>query len=357
ILGALYMIAPMALRARLAAGRADWVAFWSWTIGVVGMVSHFWIDQISGMVWAAAMVILTLAFLGGRVALVLRPAPIARGVKLHFVLAFVNIVAAGTFGGLIGLNKLVPVLPGFVLTNVYAHAHLAGVGWALMTVMGAAYRLLPMLLPAQLPGGARVAVSAVLVEVGVVGLFAGLHLRSALVAPSALVVIAGIGAFLTTVGWMRAHRRRPAKGLPRPDLGVIQVFVALAYLVLAAGLGLALAAAPEAAWKVTVAGVYGVVALLGFLGQMIVGVNLRLFPLFAWLHLAQDGRIPSSPQRFSSPGRAVTVTLPWNLAVPMLVVALFVGAASLAWSAGLLLLVATVASVALQRSTLARLRP
>ena len=53
ILGALYMIAPMALRARLPAGRLDFAAWWVYAIGVLGMVSHFWLDSPKGMVWSA----------------------------------------------------------------------------------------------------------------------------------------------------------------------------------------------------------------------------------------------------------------------------------------------------------------
>src|SRR3972149_3987817 len=71
-------------------------------------------------------------------------------------LAFVNFPAAGTFGLLVGLEKLqIHVLPGFVLDSVYAHAHLAALGWATMMVVGTGYRLFPMFLPAAMPSGPR----------------------------------------------------------------------------------------------------------------------------------------------------------------------------------------------------------
>ena len=60
-------------------------------------------------------------------------------VRAHIGLAFVNIAGAATMGVLLGFNKVQPFLPGYVLTNVYAHAHLAAIGWASMMVIGVAY--------------------------------------------------------------------------------------------------------------------------------------------------------------------------------------------------------------------------
>ena len=76
------------------------------------------------------------------------------------MLAFVNILAAATLGVLIGFDKVYEFLPGFVLSNVFAHAHLAAIGWASMMVVGVAYRLLPMVLPAAMPAGSGLYMSA-----------------------------------------------------------------------------------------------------------------------------------------------------------------------------------------------------
>jgi len=92
-------------------------------------------------------------------------APIQGGVKLHLILAFANLLGAGVLGMLIGLEKQqIHVLPGYLLHTVYAHAHLAALGWATMMVMGTAYRLFPMVLPAAMPKTSQTWASAVLVE-------------------------------------------------------------------------------------------------------------------------------------------------------------------------------------------------
>ena len=60
--------------------------------------------------------------------------------KLHIVLACVNFWMAASMGLLLAFDKFVHFLPGFVLSNVFAHAHLAALGWATMMVMGIGYR-------------------------------------------------------------------------------------------------------------------------------------------------------------------------------------------------------------------------
>ena len=58
ILGSIYLVGPLALRFPLPAGRLDHAAFGSFAIGVMGMVSHFWIDRPPGMAWSAGLVTL-----------------------------------------------------------------------------------------------------------------------------------------------------------------------------------------------------------------------------------------------------------------------------------------------------------
>ena len=53
ILGAFYIVGPLALRMPLPAGTLDRLAFAAYAGGVAGMVSHFWIGEYSGMAWSA----------------------------------------------------------------------------------------------------------------------------------------------------------------------------------------------------------------------------------------------------------------------------------------------------------------
>jgi hypothetical protein len=141
------------------------------------MVAHFWIAQYGGMAWSAVAAAIGILAAGLHISLRLRAATLPRAVVFHLVLAFANIGLAATLGILIGFDKVYHFLPGFVLTNVFAHAHLAAIGWASMIVVGVAYRLLPMVLATAMPNERRLWASAALLESGVLGLFIALLRR------------------------------------------------------------------------------------------------------------------------------------------------------------------------------------
>jgi hypothetical protein len=94
ILGALHIVAPLALGLPMPVGRADWMAFGSFAIGVSGMVAHFWLGTYDGMVWSASLVTATIAWVAVRVGRGLPRADVPWPVGLHVTLAFANILAA-----------------------------------------------------------------------------------------------------------------------------------------------------------------------------------------------------------------------------------------------------------------------
>ena len=182
-------------------------------------------------------------------------------------------------------------------------------------------------------------------ETGVLGLFAGLVARRPWAGAFAVVAVAGIASFLREVVWMARHPRPAPKDLRRPDLGVLHVAQALGYLLLSAGLGLALALSPPGAWKVPAALVYGVLGLVGFLAQMVIGVNARLLPLFSWLTAyAGDAFRTVPPSPHAMPHRALqgwTLAL-WSAGVPLLAAGLGLDRTTWIAAAGWALLAAVV---------------
>jgi hypothetical protein len=282
ILGALYIVGPIALRVWLPATWLDYAAFGLVITGVVGMVAHFWIQDYAGMAWSAATVGTGIMVAGSNIVRRLRGASLPCAVSAHIVLAFVNVLGAATMGVLMGFDKVYHFLPGFVIANVFAHAHLAAIGWASMMVVGVAYRLLPMVLPAEMPKGARLWTSAILLQAGVSGLFVALLFRSRLVWIFALTVVAGFGAFLWQVIWMLRRPRPRPPGLRTPDPAVLHAGASFVSLVIASGLGIWLAFAELSPATLRIAVAYGVFGLVGFLAQMVVGMEGRLLPIFAW---------------------------------------------------------------------------
>ena len=345
ILGSLYLVGPIALRVSIPATWADYTAFVLVLTGIVGMVAHFWIEDYGGMAWSAATVGAGILAAGVHVVRCLGRATLPRAVSAHIVLAFVNIGGAATLGVLIGFDKLYHFLPGFVLANVVAHAHLAAIGWASMMVVGVAYRLLPMVLPAEMPKGPRLWMSAVLLQTGVSGLFVTLLLRRPFAWIFALTVVAGFAAFLWQVAWMLRRPRPRPPGLRTPDPAVWHAAASFASLAIASVLGLWLTLAEPSASTLRVAMAYGVFGLVGFLAQMVVGMEGRLLPLFAWYwayaNTGYKGPVPS-PHEMPWRGGQELVFVLWLFGVPALAGGLAFDAVPFVSAAAWCLLAATL---------------
>jgi hypothetical protein len=102
------------------------------------------------------------------------------------------------------------MMPGLVLANVFADAHLAALGWATMMVVGVAYRML------------------------------------------------------------------------RIDFGVWHAASAGVSLIAAASIGMTLLLRPTSPTMLRAAAAYGVLGLVGFLGQMVVAMEAQLLPTVTW---------------------------------------------------------------------------
>ena len=319
ILGALYLVLPMVFRSPLSKSRLDGWIFGIYVTGVLGMVSHFWLDSPNGMVWSAGTVVLGLILAAIRFLPPVSASRVSPAVKAHLQLAFGNILLAGLLGTTVGLNKLFPFLPGGPLSGVLAHAHLAILGWAVMTVMGVGYRLIPMLLPAAVPAGASLWVGAVLMEVGALTLAISLLLAPDWVRPGVILCVAGMAVFGHQLLWMRRNPRPAPQGRRTPELGVLQIALSVGYLALALTLGSMLAFTGPGVWKMSAAMAYGVSLLLGFLAQIVVGVGSRIVPWAAYLWGFGDRgfrQTPPTPHDLLHRGLHWTVALGWLVGVP-----------------------------------------
>ena len=101
-------ISPLAFRMPMPAGPADYLAFAGFAIGVIGMVSHFWIDLPAGMAWAAGLVACTMSTVAIRALARLLQAPVPLEARIPMALAFVNVIAAAGLGVLVAVNKASP---------------------------------------------------------------------------------------------------------------------------------------------------------------------------------------------------------------------------------------------------------
>lgn len=332
IVGAFYIVGPLALRTEMPVKRLDYVAYAFALIGLVGMVGHFWIQEYAGMSWSAGTIATGLLYMTVRIISSVRRAPIQKAVTLHIVFACLNFWIAASMGLLIAIDKVTHFLGGFVLTNVFAHAHLAAIGWAAMMVVGVGYRMLPMTFPAKMPAGRSLYASAILIEVGVIGLFTTLLLRSAAALAFGLTIVAGLAAFGAHVATM--VRRRVAKpvGAPRIDFGLLHAAGAGTSLVVAIVIGMALLILPASPRMLHVAAAYGVLGLVGFLAQMVVAMETRLLPMATWFWTyAASGYKTPPPSPHAMRDRALQAIgfAGWTLGVPALAAGMFLESAPL----------------------------
>ncbi|MHC4135819.1 MAG: hypothetical protein ACYTDU_09995 [Planctomycetota bacterium] len=324
ILGATYVVGPMALRTPIRAGWIDAVACGAYILGVAGVIAHFWIETYWGVATSGVLLLPALVCVAVRTWRALGQGAAPRPVKWHIGLAFANLLLAAAFGLALAINRESSFLAGNQLRNVFAHVHVAGVGWATMMFCGVGYRFLAMLFPAAPPGDKPVWVSLILFETGVLGLAATLPMQSDWARLFALVTAAAVAFFLGIIGWMLRHPRPPPAKLERPDLGVVQTLLALLYLAVASGVGLFLVFSRE--WQLPWIMVYGVCGLVGFLAQVVVGVGMRLFPAFAFreahvVHMfggAPNPRHPTSPHEMGRRTLQLVALVLWTPGVPLL---------------------------------------
>ncbi len=236
------------------------------------------------------------------------------------------------------------------LSKVYAHAHLAALGWAIiMLVIGIAYRLLPMLLPSAVPGGGTLYVSGILLEIGALGLFWSFLTGSRLLPVFALAATAAFIVFLLHVLWMRKNRRRPPAGLRHPDYGVRHAMQAILYGGVSAVIGCTLALLPRSDATLRYAAVYGMIGLIAFLAQMVIGVEARILPIFFSIRssLNHDRCGPAlNPHAMIDRRLQATIFFCWSLGLPVLAIGLGLSSRLIVGTgAGLLLAGAVLAGI------------
>lgn len=274
IIGAMFFYLPALTRQPLRYPRLAQLQFLLYLIGASGVVSHFLLGSWDG-VWMAGVVVAISVLL---FALNLMPAlaPRARrgGVELGLLLALGFFALASILGILLALDKSLDFLGGDVLRNLAAHAHLAAIGWIALAICAMSYRLAPAVAGAPL----RPARAGFAFEIGALSLAAiGLTLALAGEVPR-LPLWAGAVALALVIYLVTMGRLLRTPGLimtwPRRHLAASLVSLALALVL---GLILSLTGAQSTLGN-RLAGAYGLLALLGWIGNLVIGASYQLFP-------------------------------------------------------------------------------
>ena len=304
-IGALHQLIPVVFEVPVRSERLAWAALAVYVPGAIGFLGHMWAYATgAGLVGSAALLVAALYLYIGNLTATLWRAPSVSLTGAYVIAAFGYLLLAATLGFALAYNLHAPYLAGDHLRALRAHAHAAALGFFGLLVMGVAYRLLEMFLLAFVaelrPGWvALVAVNLALACLVVDFLFG--HVRVLTIAGSASAAI-GIAAFFVQITLLyRARTRR------RTDTAWRHSFAAFGYLARALGVGGTLANATPP-WEERLVLAYGLLAIPGFIGSVVVGQLYKIVPFLVWFHRfsayvglkkvpAASELLPERPQR------------------------------------------------------------
>ena len=285
IMGASFQLVPVALETTLWSERLACWQYWIMLLGVAIMVSHFWIGHHEGLAFGAGLVLVAVTLFLINMGRTLWQLPHWDIVGRHMAAALVYLASTVIMGNLMALDKIFDFLGGQVLTTIHAHAHLAGIGWVTMMIFGASYKLIPMFSLSELRDERLAYWEFWLLHVGLVGLYMTLLLKSQWATLFALLIATAVGLFLWTMRDVMRVRRRP-----RLDWGLRHTMSAMTTLVIVTILGLWLSTGwlPSDEFAARLAFGYGVLALLGWVSAMIIGLMYKIIPFLVWHHRYSD---------------------------------------------------------------------
>jgi hypothetical protein len=282
-LGALIQLIPVVCDAPVYSERLAWGALVLYVAGASGVVGHLWKMSTGWGLPAAAFLLgaslwlyaanLFLSLLRGREWTLTRA---------HILVALFYLLLAATLGFALAWHLYSPYLPMNHLLLLRVHAHAAGLGFFGMLIIGVAYQLLELFLHSQNTSTGPGWVAFVTMNAALPLLLAGFvrHSDVLLTGAGGALAVVGILAFLEQVRRIFILRlRRTTDAMWR------LTFASLCYLVAALGAGGALLLMPLPAplgERLVLA--YGLIALPGFVGSIVIGQLNKIIPFLVWLH-------------------------------------------------------------------------
>jgi hypothetical protein len=298
VFGALYQLLPGALGAPIRWPRVGHVSFWTFAPGA-GLFAGGVAGGSVGLHHAG----ISLIALGIALAMVNIVSSLHRANARDVTwaaIATASTFLVSTFG--LGVLLLHNVHTGFLaaarLRVLATHLHVAIIGWALIMMVGVSHRMLPMFLVAHGANRRWTKRAIPLLAAGIPVLAVGLNTPSYVVSwLGVLLLELGVACFLwQALSYYRARLRKQI------DVGMRFAGSALAFLMLAAGLGPALLANGPAASRL--ATIYVLLGLLGGIVLFVIGFFYKIVPLLAWTARFGDrvgsARVPTVAEMYSA---------------------------------------------------------
>ena len=326
VMGAMYQLVPVALETRLYSERLAKWQFAFHLVGFVGMVWMFWTWDMKQVGHFGSVMAVSVGLFVYNLVRTLARVPkwnvtataiaAALGWITFTIVAGLAIAAskcaydsetglataAGVSTVVSGLRMVARFMAHFdQISAMHAHAHLSGVGFFTLLIVGVSYKLIPMFTLGELQNKRRAALSVALLNVGLVGSFVTILLRSPWKFAFAVVIVCA----LVIYGWeLRAILR--ARKRATLDWGLKYFLTAVGLLVPLALLSLVLAwpRLPLNAFTGQLENLYGFLGFIGVVTFAIIGMLYKIMPFLAWFgvysrHVGR-AKVPSLGDMYSA---------------------------------------------------------
>lgn len=325
VMGAMYQLVPVALETKLySEGLARW-QFAFHLVGFIGMVLMFRTWNMKQVGHFGTVMTVGVGLFVFNIARTLRRVPkwsvTATAVAAALFWISLTVIAGlsiatgkctyesteglATVGGVSTLVSGLRSLAGYMshfdaISAMHAHAHLGGVGFFTMLIVGVSYKLIPMFTLSEVQSQRRAGLSVALLNLGLAGSFVTILLRSPWKSAFALVTITALAIY----GWeLRAILRARKRGAL--DWGIRYFLTAVALLGLLSLLAVVLSwpGLPLNPFTGQLENLYGFLGLIGMVSFAIMGMLYKIIPFLVWFgvyskHIGR-AQVPSLADMYS----------------------------------------------------------
>jgi hypothetical protein len=314
VMGAMYQLVPVALETKL---YSEWLAriqFACHAVGFAGMVWMFKAWNMKQVGHFGSLLALGVILFVYNIARTLLRAPkwTVTASAITAALAWLSLtVTVGLFvvagkcladfqeaapaSGLSGnLQQFVKFIGEFMarfnpLSAMHAHAHLGGIGFFTMLIVGVSYKLIPMFTLSEIQNPFRAGLSVGLLNLGIAGSFLTILLQSPWKLAFAAIVIWALALYgIELRAILRARKRRVL------DWGLNMFLTAVLGLAPLCVLALVLSwpGLPMTPFTGQLENLYGFLGLVGVISFALIGMLYKIIPFLVWfgIYSKQVGR-------------------------------------------------------------------
>ncbi|MEI2724333.1 MAG: cbb3-type cytochrome c oxidase subunit I [Verrucomicrobiota bacterium] len=302
VMGAMYQLVPVALETKL---YSEKLAHWQFALHFVGFIGMVWMFRTWNLKQVGhfgSLLTVGVGLFVFNIARTLRRVPkwnvTATAVTAALCWISLTILAglsiatgkcvAESFDGseanvgvVIGaLRPLAGLVSRFdPISAMHMHAHLGGIGFFTMLIVGVSYKLIPMFTLSEVQSQRRAGLSVALLNIGLAGSFVTILLSSPWKLAFSLVTISALFIYSWELcAILRARKRRPL------DWGVRYFLTAVALLIplSLAAIALSWPGLQANPFLGQLENLYGFVGLLGVVTLAIIGMLYKIIPFLVW---------------------------------------------------------------------------